>query len=93
MTEVKLQLEKGRIYHDGRFFFIVEAQRSGRDTHGTFQKKDKHNHHILGEEYDSGGAGIITTVSDYEKLLAALANGGLGLTGERILSAYSIELL
>lgn len=40
-----------------------------------------------------GGAGIITTVSDYEKLLAALANGGLGLNGERILSAYSIELL
>lgn len=77
----------------GEITDIVEAQRSGRDTHGTFQKKDKGNHHILGEEYDSGGAGIITTVSDYEKLLAALANGGLGLNGERILSAYSIELL
>ena len=77
----------------GEMTDIVEAQRSGRDTKGTFQKKDKCNHHILGEEYDSGGAGIITTVSDYEKLLAALANEGMGLNGERILSPYSIELL
>ena len=72
---------------------IVEAQKSGNEKLGTFQKKDKGNHYILGEEYDSGGAGIITTVSDYEKLLAALANQGMGLNGERILSPYSIELL
>ncbi len=72
---------------------IVEAQKSGKEKLGTFQKKDKGNHHILGEEYDSGGAGIITTMSDYEKLLVALANYGTGLTGEQILSGYSVELL
>ena len=78
---------------DGEITDIVEAQRGGHDNQGTFQKKDKGNHYILGEEYDSGGAGIITTVSDYEKLLAALANRGKGLNGTRILSPYSVELL
>lgn len=77
----------------GEISDIVEAQKSGREKLGTFQKKDKSNSHILGEEYDSGGAGIITTLSDYEKLLVALANYGTGLTGERILSKYSVELL
>lgn len=72
---------------------IVEAQKSGREKLGSFQKIDKVNKHILGEEYDSGGAGIITTMSDYEKLLVALANYGTGLTGEQILSKYSVELL
>ena len=36
--------------------------------------------HILGEEYDSGGAGIITTVYDYIKLMVALAGKGVGLS-------------
>lgn len=49
--------------------------------------------HVLGDEYDSGGAGITTSVSDYSKLLAALANGGIGPTGERILLPETIELL
>jgi len=77
----------------GEVLDIVEAQKSGKNESGFYRKKDKENHHILGEEYDSGGAGIITTVSDYEKLLVALANFGTGLTGERILSRYSVELM
>ena len=78
---------------NGEKINIVEAQISGREKFGRFQKKDKGNIHILGEEYDSGGSGIITTMSDYEKLLVALANYGTGLTGEQVLSRYSVELL
>ena len=48
---------------------------------------------IFGEEYDSGGAGIITNVTDYAKLMAALAGFGMGVNGERILSAQSVELM
>ena len=48
---------------------------------------------VLGEEYDSGGGGITGTISDYVKLLAALANHGQGLNGERILSRGSVALL
>ena len=48
---------------------------------------------LFGNEYDSGGAGIITSVSDYGRFANALANGGIGATGERILSKYAINLL
>ena len=47
----------------------------------------------LGTEYDSGGAGITVSVPEYAKFTDALANGGKAATGERILSAGTIELL
>ena len=71
----------------------VEAQKSGCTGSGTFRNVGKGVSHILGEEYDSGGAGIITTVSDYARLTAALANYGTGLTGQRILSPYAVNLM
>ena len=48
---------------------------------------------VLGSGYDGGGSGITSTVSDYSKFCAALANGGVGATGERILAPGTIELL
>lgn len=48
---------------------------------------------VFGPEYDSGGAGITTSVSDYSKFCSALANYGLGASGERILSKGTIDLL
>ena len=47
----------------------------------------------LGPMHDSGGAGVITTVSDYAKLGNALANFGVAATGERILTKSSVEEL
>ena len=72
---------------------IVEAQKYGTALDGTFVNVGKTNHHILGEEYDGGGAGIISTANDYVKLAAALAAGGRGQTGEYILSPYTVELM
>lgn len=74
-------------------FDLVEAQKSGRATKGSFVNVGKERAHVFGPEYDSGGAGIVTTVGDYVKLLAALANNGLGLTNERILSPNTVELM
>lgn len=71
----------------------VEAQKSGCSNSGYFKNIGKSVNYVLGEEYDSGGAGITTTVSDFAKLMAALAGYGKGLTGERILSAYSVDLI
>ena len=48
---------------------------------------------VYGKKYDSGGAGITTSVSDYSKLVSALANGGTGRNGERIISPGTIELM
>lgn len=72
---------------------IVELQRSGNAKAGVFKNVGKDVAHILGCEYDSGGAGITTTTADYVKLVAALANGGMGINGERILSEYAVELM
>lgn len=53
----------------------------------------EHNVLIFGSEYDSGGAGITTTVPDYAKFACALAGKGRGATGERILAPETIDLL
>lgn len=72
---------------------IVEAQKYGKSPDGGFRNIGKKVGYVLGPEYDSGGAGVTTTVGDYAKLAAALANSGLGLTGERILSPATVNLM
>lgn len=74
-------------------FDIVEAQKKSFHGIGSFKNIGKSVSHILGDEYDSGGAGIITTVSDYSKLISALAGFGKGANREQILSKYSVELM
>lgn len=64
-----------------------------RDSDGYVENAGKQVSFVFGSEYDSGGAGITTTVGDYVKLVNALANGGMGHRGERILSAGTVELL
>ncbi len=50
-----------------------------------------HNQYVLGDNYDCAGAGLITRVSDYVLLADALANDGVGATGNRILTRASID--
>ena len=64
-----------------------------RGEDGVVINVGKGNHLVFGEAYDSGGAGIITSVEDYAKLANALSVGGVGATGERILGSGTIELL
>ena len=72
----------------------TEAQIKGTDAKsGHFVNVGKDNPDILGDEYDSGGAGIVTTADDYAKLCGALANGGRNAGGERIISEASIKLM
>ncbi len=72
---------------------LVKAQQSGNERTGIWENVGKVNSFVPGEEYDSGGAGIITTVPDYAKLTNALANWGRGKNGERILAKGTVELL
>lgn len=50
------------------------------------------NPYILAPKYESGGAGLIGDVDDYVLLLDALACGGVGRTGARILTPKTIDL-
>ena len=47
----------------------------------------------FGSEYQSGGAGLLSTVDDFVLLTDALANGGVGKNGARILSRAAVDLL
>ena len=47
----------------------------------------------LSDEYQSGGAGLTSCTEDYALFLDALANGGIGKNGNRILSQASVELM
>lgn len=49
------------------------------------------NGFIFGDEYESGGAGLVSTASDCSLLAEALANGGVGKNGKRILKSETID--
>ena len=70
---------------------IVELQQAKYQS--GILKRAYGNYLVLGEEYDSGGAGIITTVNDYAKFTAALANYGMGLNNNRILGGATVKLM
>ncbi|OMF17929.1 serine hydrolase [Paenibacillus amylolyticus] len=47
----------------------------------------------VGTELESGGAGLLSTVSDYARFLNALTGRGISPEGVRILSQASVELM
>ena len=55
--------------------------------------KDIFNPFILSGEYESGGAGLFSTVDEYMKIISAVSCGGIGSNGYRILSEESIKLM
>lgn len=67
------------------------ASQFNHNEDGTFTDLPVNNGYKLGPLYESGGAGLIASVEEYVKLPDALANGGVGKTGNRILKPESIE--
>ncbi len=72
---------------------IVKAQINSSGKDGMWVKENKESSHVLGPEYDSGGAGIVVSVPEYAKFASMLANGGIAPNGEKIISKGTIELL
>lgn len=56
-------------------------------------KPDNSMIYRITQNYESGGAGLTTTVDEYSKVIEALANGGVGATGSQILTPSSISLM
>ena len=63
------------------------------DRTGRADDMGKGNMYVLGSEYDSGGAGVISCMHDMMLFTDALANGGVGANGARIISRASIDLM
>lgn len=51
------------------------------------------NQFVFGSEYDSGGAGLISSVDDQILLADALTHMGVGKNGNRILSSHGVNLM
>ena len=78
---------------DGTSASLIDRQSGKVKAAGGYYRPSPKQILELGPEYDNGGGGITTTINDYSKFCVALANGGVGATGEKILSAGTIDLL
>lgn len=74
---------------------IVTLQMKGSSSVGHFVNVGKKidGPFCKSERFESGGAGITTTLDDYMKILSALSRHGVGANGERILSDVTVELM
>ena len=72
---------------------ISDFQAKGSSTVGHTVKIEKDRTMDYGPAFESGGSGVITSANDYIKLADALSCGGIGATGERILSKGTIDLM
>lgn len=60
---------------------------------GTVIPAPMRNSFRLTDRYESGGAGLYSSVEDYSRFADAMANGGVGLTGAQILKPETIDLM
>lgn len=65
--------------------------------HGLYRAEHLPDYHVpsyrYSDCYDSGGAGLATSVDDYMKLLGALACGGTAKNGYRVLKPETVAML
>ena len=81
-------------YIDGsKVSHVAQQAGQGNNNDGYAIEVGKINKGVFGPDFDSGGSGITTTINDYSKLCVALANNGIGATGEKIISSGTIDLL
>ncbi len=71
----------------------ISIQYNFRDDLGKALPTGNTNNHILGPDYDSGGAGVVSSTADYVKFAATMANYGTSKNGYRYLSPASVELM
>lgn len=81
-------------------FHPSEDQRARRAARYVWDSNEKpvlhdnsDNPYVLSCEYESGGAGLTGSVDCYVLIADALANGGVGRTGARILTPESIDMM
>lgn len=75
---------------EDRYFWRSNYNNETKTT--TFIPKDV-NWFELGSEYESGGAGLITTVDDYIKFSQMLCDGGVTKEGKRLIAFEGIDLM
>ena len=59
----------------------------------TVTLRELKNQYALTQNYDSGGAGLFSTVDDYMKIITVIANGGKTVDGYSLLRPETIKML
>lgn len=70
----------------------MAAQYRFNNEKGVAERIEYGNWAVISPEYDSGGAGLLSTVPDVAKLASVLAMGGITPEGERIVSERTVSL-
>ena len=85
---------------DDMYFHLTDAERSRLMAQyisdmesGAIRAVPRENAYCLSDCYDSGGAGLCCSVDAYSTVIEALANGGIGRNGRRILSPEGIAMM
>jgi len=83
--------------HDATFH-PTDAQKARhiakyRPEDGKVIPDDQPNRYVLAKNYESGGAGLVTSVHDYAKFADTLACGGKSADGYRLLKPETIDLM
>lgn len=86
-------MEHTKFINDGNFPNNMMVQYRRDNETGKVSRIKLEYEYIWGYEYESGGAGLISTVEDCAHFAAAMANKGIAHTGERILSPATIDLM
>lgn len=81
------------VYSDGTIGERAAVQYWFNNDTEKFQRADQRNGYIFGSNYSSGGAGIVSTVTDMVKFAEMMANGGKTPDGRQIISRNTIDLM
>ena len=81
-------------FHPTEQDFAALADKWRWDADGRLEPVDPREQVFrLSDRHESGGAGLMGTAESYIRLADALANGGVGRTGARILKPETIDLM
>jgi CubicO group peptidase (beta-lactamase class C family) len=80
-------------FTDEKLDKMATQYRFDPETCSAVEIPKKQNQFVLGTEYESGGAGLISCVDDQILLTDALTHLGLGANGNRILSERAVNLM
>jgi CubicO group peptidase (beta-lactamase class C family) len=72
---------------------ITEYAPYSRYENGKVESGEVNMWPLLTPKYESGGAGLVSTVEDYMKFACMLANGGVGENGVRIIGEKALKEL
>lgn len=78
---------------DGGFPWTLADQYQFDELNGKIDPMEPSCNYQLSESYESGGAGLISCAEDYAVLGDAIACGGIGRNGVRILKPETVELI